>query len=80
MNIPSTYLQKKVNLEDVLARYGNFENCDKEFIEDWERLRAKMISTDELWRFEPPPGAIQIWGIALVRSGEVVATLVDSVD
>jgi hypothetical protein len=39
----------------------------------------KRNAGDELWRFAPPPGHMKITGIALVRDGEVVATLVESV-
>jgi len=78
MQLPKSYLTERVTLEQVLLEY-DFESCHPEFVADWQRLLGKKAAGDELWRFAPPPGHIQIWGIALVRAGEVVSTLVDSV-
>jgi hypothetical protein len=72
------YLTERVTLEDVLTEY-DFKTCHPEFRADWERLLSKRIEGDEFWRFAPPPGHIQVTGIALVRSGQVVSTLVVSV-
>ena len=39
-----------------------------------------MLPGDQLWEIAPPnKNAIQIWGIALVRDGAVIATLIDAV-
>jgi hypothetical protein len=78
MKLPSTYLTERVTLEMVLAEH-DFPSCPPEFRADWERLLSKRKAGDELWRFVPAPGHIQITGIALVRDGEVISTLVESV-
>jgi hypothetical protein len=44
-------------------------------------LLAKRRDGDELWNFAPPSReAIQLWGVALVRGGRVIATVVTGVD
>jgi hypothetical protein len=49
--------------------------------EDWERLKAKMQAGDEFWYFAPPsPQVIQLWGLALVRQGSVISTVITDVD
>lgn len=78
MYLPSAYLKERVTLEQVLAEH-DFKSCSSDFRADWERLLSKKTDRDELWSFEPPPGATEIWGIALVRDGEIVSTLVESV-
>lgn len=78
MKLPPAYLTERVAVETVLAEH-NFESCDPSFRADWERLLSKKAAGDELWRFAPPPGHIEVWGIALVRGGEVISTLVESV-
>ena len=78
MGITKEYLTERVTLDEVLAEY-DFESCHPEFKADWERLLAKQLETDELWRFAPPPEHVEVWGIALVRNGEVVSTLVEAV-
>jgi hypothetical protein len=78
MQLPISYLTERLTLEQVLEGY-DFESCHAEFRADWERLLSKRSSGDEFWRFAPPPGHIKVWGIALVRAGEVISTLVDSV-
>jgi len=79
MELPTTYLKTKLTLEDVLAE-NRFESCARGYRDDWERLLAKMMPGDDLWRFEPPEGAVRVWGVALVRNGRVISTLVDGVD
>jgi hypothetical protein len=45
-------------------------------VDDWDRLQ-KMQDGDEIWHFEPPtPNDIEIGGIALVRNGEVISTVI----
>ena len=78
MKLPSSYLTKRVTEEDVAKEYS-FESCHPDFRADWERLIGKKQPGDELWRFAPPTGAIEVSGVALVRDGEVVSTLVDAV-
>jgi hypothetical protein len=78
MQLPNSYLTECVTLEQVLEEY-DFKSCHADFKSDWERLLGKRADGDEFWRFAPPPGHIKVWGIALVRNGEVVSTLIDSV-
>ncbi len=45
--------------------------------DDWDRLLAKMVPSDELWHFQPPSKRdIPIGGVALVRDGQVVSKVV----
>lgn len=78
VRLPSDHLTERVTLDEVLSVY-DFGDCHPEFREDWERLLAKRLDGDELWRFAPPPGEIEVFGIALVRQGEVISTLVEAV-
>jgi hypothetical protein len=78
MFIDQTYLTERVTLEEVLAQF-DFQSCPQDFREDWERLLSKRVDGDELWRFAPPPGAMELWGIALVRDGKVISTLLEAI-
>ena len=78
MKIPTAYLTERVTLEVVLAEY-DFQTCHPDFRADWERLLSKRKANDELWRFAPPTGHIEVVGIALVRDSVVISTLVESV-
>lgn len=78
MKLDGSYLKRSSSFEEV-ERRCDFRNAAPEFREDWERLKAKSMPGDELWDFEPPPGSIRMWGVALVRAGEVVSTLIEAV-
>ena len=78
MCLDPAYLTKRISVEEVLRQH-DFSHTNADFRSDWERLKAKMQPGDELWRFEPPPGAIEVRGVALVRGGQVISTLVESV-
>ena len=78
MRLSRAWLTERVAIEDVLAKY-NFGSCAPEFRADWERLLAKREKGDELWRFAPPPGQIEVKSIALVRNGEVISTLLEAI-
>jgi hypothetical protein len=81
VEIPLAYLTERTSVECALADntfdgkpFGNASD-------DWERLLAKRIEGDELWNFAPPNrNVLQLWGIALVRSGKVVSTVITAVD
>lgn len=76
--LPSSYLKERTTVEAVRGYY-DFDSCQPDFKADWERLLRKMRNGDELWFFEPPKGAISLWGVALVRNGEVISTLIEAV-
>jgi hypothetical protein len=78
MQIPKRYLTVPTSVVEVQAQF-DFANCHPDFRADWERLLSKMQDGDKLWRFEPPANEHEIWGIALVRNGEVVSTLIEAV-
>lgn len=78
MTLSPEYLTERVTLQDVLTQF-DFQSCHPEFRADWERLLSKRSDGDELWRFAPPSGQIEVWGIALVRGGKVISTLVEAV-
>lgn len=79
MELDASYLKQRIALEAVEAQY-DFRNSPSDFREDWERLLAKRQDGDELWTFEPPPRSMRFWGIALVRNGRVISTLIEAVD
>ena len=78
MKLSRAWLTERVTLEQVLAEH-DFASSAADFRADWERLLAKKVAGDELWRFAPPPGQIEVTGIALVRDGEVISTLVEAI-
>jgi hypothetical protein len=78
MHLPASYLKKRTTLRAVQRRF-DFDSCGGEFKADWDRLMAKRRAGDELWVIEPPKGALEIWGIALVRKGQIISTLFEAV-
>jgi hypothetical protein len=78
MKLPTSYLTEQVTQAEVEAEH-DFKSSPAEFREDWDRLIRKRQTGDELWRFAPPPGAVEVRGVALVRDGEVISTLVEAV-
>jgi len=80
VQLESSYLTKKTTLDEVL-RENTYDGVAFGYAnDDWERLLAKMQPGDELWCFEPPSKhVIQMWGVALVRMGNVVSTVITSV-
>ena len=78
MELPSSYLKEKTTVEAVRGRY-DFDCCESHFRADWERLLSKKRNGDELWLFEPPKGAVELSGVALVREGKIISTLVEAV-
>jgi hypothetical protein len=79
LELPASYLKEPITVEAVEARH-DFPHASVELQQDWQRLLEKRRDGDELWTFEPPPGAIRIWGVALVRNGRVLSTLIEAVD
>jgi hypothetical protein len=64
---------------DEVERRVDFTNCPDHFRYDWKRLLSKMQDGDELWNFGPTSKTHhELWGVALVRSGQVIATLTRS--
>jgi hypothetical protein len=81
VNLPVSYLTEQVTLEEAVAE--NFvDGLPFGFAnDDWQRLLGKYQEGDEFWRFKPPNDkAFRVWGIALVRSGQIVSTAITAVD
>ena len=79
MELPASYLKEPITQQAVETLY-NFSETDADVQEEWRRLLEKRRDGDELWTFEASPGQIRIWGIALLRNGQVISTLVQAVD
>ncbi len=81
MELPSSYLTERVSFEQAAAEHmhdGRPFGCAND---DWGRLLAKRRAGDELWYFAPPRReSIRLWGVALVRAGRVISTVVTAVD
>jgi len=75
------YLTVRLPLEQVLAE-NTYEGVPFGHAnDDWQRLVAKMQPGDELWNFEPPnKNVIRLWGVALVRKGKIISTVITAVD
>jgi hypothetical protein len=81
MELPLAYLTEPTNFEQAAAdnahNGGPFGHAE----DDWRRLLAKRHDGDELWNFAPPSRtAMQVWGVALVRDGRIVSTVITAVD
>jgi hypothetical protein len=80
MDVDSSYLKSKTTRQEVESRF-DFATAPDHFREDWERLLSRFQPGDEFWSFEPPTNnVISLWGVALVRSGKVISTLIEAVD
>jgi len=81
MELPLSYLSTRVTVEQAVSEntydgrpFGSAED-------DWLKLLAEHREGDELWNFEPPSrDVIQVWGVALVRDGRVISTVITAVD
>lgn len=81
MELDPPHLTQRTTYEDAVRdnmfEGREFGHCN----EDWERLKAKMVDGDEFWYFEPPSRtSLQHWGLALLRRGRVVSTVITAVD
>ena len=77
MELDPSYLTRRTTYEDAVRdnmfEGREFGHCN----DDWERLKAKMRPGDEFWYFEPPSKKVwQLWGLALVRDGRVISTVI----
>ena len=81
------WLQSKLTIEEAEAKHIVYDKRLGEkgvpfgFInEDWKAMIAGMESGDELWEFSSPAATWQNLsgreGIALVRNGEVIDTII----
>ncbi len=80
MELPLAYLTERTSFEraaaDNMVEGKPFGHAN----DDWLRLFAKRSDGDELWCFAPPDHeAIQLWGVALVRDGRVISTVITGV-
>jgi hypothetical protein len=79
VQLDSSYLTTKTDRDEV-ERRCDFANCKDHFRDDWRRLLSGMQEGDELWNFAPSNKTHhEFWGVALVRSGQVIATLLEAV-
>jgi hypothetical protein len=78
VGLDPAYLTTRTNREEVESRFDF--SVESDFRADWKRLTDQMQAGDELWNFEPPPGLMRFWGVALVRAGKVISTLIEAVD
>lgn len=80
MELPLSYLTRPTTYDEVVANEMHQGMVFGHANDDWERLKAKMQPGDELWYFEPPSQCdMQFWGLALVRAGRVVSTVITAV-
>lgn len=81
MQLPREYLTERTTYERAVAENLHDDRPFGHANDDWERLKAKMRPGDELWNFAPPsPSAMRLWGMALVRDGQVVSTVITAID
>ncbi|MFO0950180.1 MAG: hypothetical protein U0835_03325 [Isosphaeraceae bacterium] len=81
MELPLKYLTEPTTFERAAAEYEHDGRPFGDAEDDWRRLLAKCRDGDELWKFAPPSRDVfQVWGVALVRSGRVVSTVITAVD
>jgi hypothetical protein len=81
MQIPLEYLTERTTYERAVSENLHDGRPFGHAHDDWERLKAKMQQGDELWYFAPPSQSVmQLWGLALVRRGQVVSTVLTAVD
>jgi hypothetical protein len=80
MQIDPSSMTSRTTIDAVLQKYP-LDHASPEFRQDWDHLVNQMEPGDELWEFCPPCEAdLHIWGIVLVRNGEAVETLIETVD
>ncbi len=81
MELPLAYLTERTTFERAVTENMLDGKPFGHANDDWVRLLAKRREGDELWHFAPPNAtSIQIWGLALVRRGRVVSTVIIGVD
>jgi hypothetical protein len=81
MQLPLEYLTERTTYEQAVSDNMYDGRPFGHANDDWERLKAKMRPGDELWYFAPPNKRVmQFWGLALVRDGQVVSTVITAVD
>lgn len=81
MNLPLSYLSEPTTFERAVSENMHDGRPFGHAEDDWRRLIAERRAGDELWYFAPPSrAAIRLRGLALVRGGRVVSTVVTGVD
>ncbi len=77
VQLDKSYLTRKATLDQAVRENTHDGVPFGHANDDWQRLVAKMRSGDELWYFEPPSrDVMQLWGVALVRDGQVISTVI----
>jgi hypothetical protein len=80
MELSASCLTVRTTVEQAVAENMHHGLAFGRAHDDWQRLLAKRREQDELWYFAPPDSsAIQLWGVALVRGGKVVSTVITAV-
>ena len=76
---PKLRLTTRTSANRVAAEH--LQQAPDDVIADWKRLLAKLKPGDELWEFEPASASgYQLWGVALVRRGEIKSKLILALD
>ena len=81
MELPPSYLTEATTVERAAAENAYNGRPFGHAEDDWQRLLANRLEGDELWNFAPPSrNVMQLWGVALVRGGRVISTVLTAVD
>lgn len=81
MELPLSYLTEPTTFERAAAENAYDGRPFGHAEDDWQRLLAKRRDGDELWNFAPPNReVIQVCGVALLRDGPVISTVITAID
>ena len=74
------WLSKRITIPEAEAEHMHAGKPFGFMNDQWEQLKSEMLEGDELWDFSSPP---ETWahlagraGIALVRDGKVIRSLI----
>ena len=81
MELPLSYLTEPTTFERAASEHAHNGRPFGHVEDDWKMLLASRREGDELWDFAPPSReVIQLWGVALVRAGRVISTVITAVN